>query len=102
MRAAVLTSIAIVLGLLPLPLGASEPPRFTRRASPVLTKAGCNAGACHGSFQGRGRFRLSLLRFDPKTDYETIALAGRGRRVLPGSPASSLILRKATGAMPHG
>ncbi|MBM3970874.1 MAG: hypothetical protein FJ302_13600 [Planctomycetes bacterium] len=22
--------------------------------SPALTKAGCNTGACHGSFQGRG------------------------------------------------
>ncbi|TXT21909.1 MAG: hypothetical protein FD138_3936, partial [Planctomycetota bacterium] len=38
---------------------------FVRDVSPALTKAGCNAGACHGSFQGRGGFRLSLLGFDP-------------------------------------
>ena len=28
--------------------------------------------ACHGSFQGRGGFRLSLLGFDPAADYEAL------------------------------
>ncbi|MCI0356942.1 MAG: Ig-like domain-containing protein, partial [Planctomycetaceae bacterium] len=102
MRAVVFPRAILAFGLLAATLCADEPVSFTRDVIPVLTKAGCNAGACHGSFQGRGRFRLSLLGFDPKTDYETIALHGRGRRVLPGSPANSLILRKATGAMPHG
>ena len=47
-------------------------PSFIQDVVPVLTKAGCNAGACHGSFQGRGGFRLSLLGFDPAADYEAI------------------------------
>jgi hypothetical protein len=81
---------------------AEEPPDFARDVVPILTKAGCNAGACHGSLQGRGGFRLSLLGFDPAADYETITLDLRGRRVQPSSPENSLVLRKASGAMPHG
>lgn len=77
-------------------------PSFARDVIPALTKSGCNSGACHGAFSGRGGFRLSLLGFDAVADYESIALDSRGRRVLPASPANSLLLRKATGAMPHG
>jgi hypothetical protein len=91
-----------VWGCCALAAGGGEPPSFRRDVVPALTKAGCNAGACHGSFQGRGGFRLSLLGFDPAADYETIALKSRGRRVLPSSPENSLLLRKATGAVPHG
>ena len=45
---------------------------FIRDVEPALTKAGCNMGACHGSFQGRGGFRLSLLGFDPTFDYDAL------------------------------
>lgn len=84
------------------PASAGEGLSFRRDVIPTLTKAGCNAGACHGSIQGRGGFRLSLLGFDPAADYESIAIDSRGRRVLPTSPANSLLLLKATGAVPHG
>jgi hypothetical protein len=75
---------------------------FARDVVPAITKAGCNAGACHGSFQGRGGFQLSLLGFDPAADHDTLTKASRGRRVAPSVPSSSLLLRKATAAMPHG
>jgi hypothetical protein len=75
---------------------------FTRDVIPILTKAGCNSGACHGSFQGRGGFRLSLLGYDSAADYESIVKAARGRRVSPAAPEQSLILRKPAGAIPHG
>lgn len=83
---------------------ADEAPQieFVRDVVPVLTKLGCNAGACHGSLQGRGGFRLSLLGFDPATDYEQIFKAARGRRVSLASPAQSLLLQKGTAAIPHG
>ncbi len=81
---------------------AVAPVDFTRDVIPVLTKAGCNAGACHGSFQGRGGFALSLLGFDPAADYAAIVTASRGRRVRPASPERSLLLAKGTGAVPHG
>ncbi len=75
---------------------------FVRDVSPALTKAGCNAGACHGSFQGRGGFRLSLLGFDPDFDHEVLTKASRSRRVVPAAPESSLLLKKPVGEIPHG
>ena len=77
-------------------------PSFSRDAAPALTKAGCNAGACHGSFQGRGGLQLSLLGFDPLADYDALTKSARGRRVFPAAPEQSLMLLKATAAVPHG
>jgi hypothetical protein len=81
---------------------AAEPVRFVRDLVPALTKAGCNAGACHGSFQGRGGLQLSLLGYDPAHDYDVLFKDGRARRVSSASPEESLLLRKATGRMAHG
>ena len=75
---------------------------FTRDVIPALTKAGCNAGACHGSFQGRGGLPLSLLGFNPTFDYDVLTKASRGRRVNFASPDLSLLIRKPTGVVPHG
>src|SRR5881394_335115 len=73
-------------------LVAAEPAaEFIKDVVPVLTKAGCNAGACHGSFQGRGGFRLSLLGFDPAADYEAVVTESRGRRVFATAPDKSLL-----------
>jgi hypothetical protein len=75
---------------------------FRRDVIAVLTKAGCNGGACHGSFQGRGGLRLSLLGFDPVADYDALVREARGRRVFPAAPEHSLMLTKPTGIVPHG
>src|SRR5262249_28075986 len=69
---------------------------------PALTRAGCNSGSCHGSFQGRGGFRLSLLGFDSAADHEAIVREARGRRVFPARPEHSLLLLKPTGSVAHG
>lgn len=68
----------------------------------MLTKLGCNAGACHGSFKGRGELRLSLLGFDPAADYQALTKEARGRRVFPAAPERSLLLAKPTLSAPHG
>ena len=75
---------------------------FTNDIVPVLTKLGCNSGGCHGKATGRGGFKLSLFGFESREDFEAIAHGSRGRRVFPAAPAQSLLLRKATMAMPHG
>ena len=75
---------------------------FQRDVMPVLTKAGCNSGRCHGAFQGRGGFRLSLLGFDPLADFEALTKERRGRRISPAAPDKSLLLLKATATVPHG
>jgi hypothetical protein len=68
----------------------------------VLTKAGCNQGACHGGQQGKGGFRLSLLGFDPAFDYEQIVQSAEGRRVVVSDPERSILLLKPTLTMEHG
>ena len=50
-------------------------PDFATEIIPVLTKAGCNSGACHGAAAGRGGFNLSLFGSDPAADFESIAQA---------------------------
>ncbi len=80
----------------PLPLN------FTNQIEPILTKLGCNAGGCHGKIQGQNGFRLSLLGFDPDLDYATLVKEGRGRRLFPAAPDSSLFLTKGAGVVPHG
>ena len=75
---------------------------FDHDVIPVLTKAGCNTGACHGAAIGRGGFKLSLYGSDPVADYRAIVLELKGRRVNLLEPEQSLLLMKPTEAMEHG
>lgn len=86
------------------PLFAADPPavRFSRDVVPLLTKAGCNQGACHGAQHGRGGFRLSLLGFDPVFDYTQIVQSAEGRRVVLSDAERSILLLKPTLQMEHG
>jgi hypothetical protein len=80
----------------------ADPVDFTTWVLPVLTKAGCNTGACHGAAIGQGGFRLSLLGYDPQADYESITREFEGRRINLAAPEESLLLRKPTMLAPHG
>lgn len=80
----------------------ARPVGFATQVVPILSKYGCNAGGCHGKATGQNGFRLSLLGFDPKFDYDALVFESRGRRVFPAAPEHSLVLRKPTAAMPHG
>ncbi|MBD3674682.1 MAG: DUF1553 domain-containing protein [Planctomycetaceae bacterium] len=75
---------------------------FENDVMPVLTKFGCNAGACHGKARGQNGFQLSLLGFDPNFDYNSLVKESRGRRVFPFAPEKSLLLAKPSGRSPHG
>jgi hypothetical protein len=81
---------------------APVPVSFSEQVVPLLTKAGCNSGGCHGKAEGQNGFRLSVFGFDAAADFRAIAEEGRGRRLLPSAPASSLLVTKATGRVPHG
>jgi hypothetical protein len=74
---------------------------FRRHVEAVLTRSGCNGGACHGAFAGKHGFGLSLRGYNPDGDYLAITRHARGRRVNPLDPARSLILLKPTAAVPH-
>ena len=82
--------------------GVDRKINFANEVLPILTKAGCNAGGCHGKASGQNGFRLSLLGFDPDFDYDALVKQGRGRRVFPAAPDHSLLLQKASGQTTHG
>ena len=42
---------------------------FDRHVASLFGRLGCNTGACHGSFQGRGGLNLSLFGHDPARDF---------------------------------
>src|SRR5262250_249777 len=96
-----LAPVLTVLALTASP-AAAAPPTFERDIQPILTRYGCNAGACHGKARGQNGFQLSLLAFDHDFDYRALTQEARGRRVTPSAPDMSLLLRKPTGQMPHG
>jgi hypothetical protein len=74
---------------------------FERHVVALFSKAGCNNGSCHGSFQGKGGFRLSLFGYDADKDFAAVTRDGMGRRVNAVEPDKSLLLLKATGQIPH-
>ncbi len=82
-------------------VAGATPPRFATEVVPVLTRAGCNQGGCHGAAAGKGGFKLSLQGYDPDADYEAITRASGARRVSPAQPENSLLLRKPTMAVSH-
>lgn len=83
--------------------GINKPHRWSFRndVQPILSKASCNSGACHGALAGKGGFRLSLKAYDVQGDFHTIVKQSRGRRIELSDPARSLLLIKPTGAVPH-
>src|SRR5438552_1675600 len=84
--------------------GISDRPAigFTEQVLPILSKAGCNAGACHASQFGKGGFKLSVFASEPTNDHLAIARGEIGRRISPIDPARSLLLLKPTMQVPHG
>lgn len=75
--------------------------QFNAHVQSVLTRQGCNSGACHGALAGKGGFRLSLLGYDSSSDHFTITAQDNGRRVEPADPTASLLLSKPTMRVPH-
>ena len=80
----------------------NDPWSFRNHVEPVLTKAGCNQGACHGAAAGKNGFRLSLRGYAPEVDHLVLTRQALGRRIVPAAPAESLILLKATATIEHG
>ena len=80
---------------------AVAPVSFRNHVVPVLTKMGCNSGACHGAAAGKNGFSLTLRGYDPAADYDAITRQAGGRRVNKLEPARSLLLLKPTEVVPH-
>ncbi|GAA5126709.1 PSD1 domain-containing protein [Luteolibacter yonseiensis] len=88
----------------PVTVKDAEKPRpvsFQLDVMPVLTAAGCSTGSCHGSARGQDGFHLSLYGFDPKGDHFRLTNEMAGRRINLAVPEESLLVTKASGAVPH-
>ncbi|MGB8170421.1 MAG: DUF1549 and DUF1553 domain-containing protein [Chthoniobacteraceae bacterium] len=79
----------------------TAPVDFIRDVNPVMTKLGCNAGACHGAKEGKYGFKLSLRGYDPIFDVRSLKDDLAARRLNAASPDDSLMLLKATAGVPH-
>src|SRR5678815_3864443 len=75
---------------------------FLRDVAPILNKAGCTSGPCHGAAKGKNGFKLSLRGYDPKFDYEALLYDLSGRRFNRADPGASLMLAKPTQQVAHG
>lgn len=74
---------------------------FRQDILPVLTRAGCNSGKCHGAASGKDGFRLSLFGYDPVGDHYRLTQEMHGRRINLADPANCLLVNKALGRVPH-
>ncbi len=74
----------------------TEVPDFQRHLLPMMSKIGCNGRSCHGSFQGRGGFQLSLFGYDFNMDHK-----GLTERIDTEDPLESYALHKATNIEEH-
>lgn len=83
--------------------GLNKPhhPDFISEVNPIISKLGCNAGACHGAKDGKNGFKLSLRGYDALYDIRGFTDDMASRRVNMAAPERSLMLLKATGLVPH-
>ena len=93
--------ILFVLVAAPPGFAAERPVSFQNDVMAVLSRAGCNAGACHGNLNGKGGLKLSLRGEDAESDRTALTRGMLGRRIDALDPDASLILKKATGSIPH-
>lgn len=82
-------------------VGQSAPVSYSRDIVPILTRAGCNGGKCHGAAAGKDGFRLSLFGYDPEGDHFRLVEEMVNRRVNLARPESSLLITKSLGEVPH-
>jgi hypothetical protein len=81
--------------------GVGKTPSFLNDVVPILTRQGCNQGACHGKGAGQNGFRLSLRGYAPESDHRWITREFNGRRIENAAPENSLLLRKPVADAPH-
>src|SRR5882724_10407985 len=92
--------ICVVFGAGLRAASASETISFRNDVAPILSKAGCSAGTCHGNKYGKGGFKLSLRSQDPDLDLLALTRDAAARRVNTMEPDHSLVLLKPTTQVP--
>ncbi len=95
------TALLFGATVLHMSLATAAEVSFRNQVQPILARYGCSSGACHGAAAGQGGFRLSLRGYDDMGDYLSITRSAQGRRITLEDPSRSLLLMKATKAVPH-
>ncbi|QDU37686.1 hypothetical protein Mal4_20020 [Maioricimonas rarisocia] len=101
MRLPAITFAILLVACTTIASADENPVSFRFDVLPALTRAGCNAGTCHGTPTGKNGFHLSLRGFDAAHDWTALTREVNGRRINRQRPQQSLILLKATAAVPH-
>src|SRR4051794_4545311 len=83
--------LAALLALGPAAPARAGAVRFGTDVMAVLSRAGCNQGACHGNQNGKNGFRLSLRGQDPAFDLAVLTRDTLGRRTDRLRPDDSLV-----------
>ncbi len=91
----------LFIAVLPALPARAAPVSFRNDVMAVLSRAGCNQGACHGNQNGKNGFKLSLRGQDPDFDLDALTRDTLGRRSDRLRPEDSLLLAKATSSVPH-
>jgi hypothetical protein len=78
-----------------------RPVSFDQDVMPVLMRANCNTGSCHGAARGQDGFRLSLFGYDPQDDHYRLTSELSGRRINFAVPEDSLLITKSVNSVPH-
>ncbi|HVS34186.1 MAG TPA: cell surface protein, partial [Gemmataceae bacterium] len=60
---------------------------FRNHVIPMMTKIGCNSGACHGALAGKGGLKLALRAYAPSDDHFVLTRQVNGRRIDRIEPA---------------
>ena len=92
---------AVSASAAPAKVAAPRQFNFENDISPLLTRHGCNASQCHGKAEGQNGFKLSVFGYDALADFRALTVESKGRRTSPAAPEQSLMLAKASGALPH-
>src|SRR5882672_737269 len=93
--------LVLVVGSSPAAAVPAGEVSFRNEVMAILSKAGCNAGTCHGNANGKAGFKLSLRGEDPDWDFKALTHDMFARRVNGADPDQSLVLLKATTQIAH-
>src|SRR3984885_14153035 len=94
--------LLLLLASAAITVAFAEPVTFLRDVAPILNKASCTSGTCHGAAKGKNGFKLSLRGYDPEFDYQALLYDLSGRRFNRSDPGRSLRLPKPTQEVAHG
>ncbi len=84
-----------------VPVTGTAAPSFRHEVMPLFSKMGCNAGACHGSANGKGNLKLSLRGENPAADFAELTRNKKSKRLNVGDPQASFLLRKPAELVEH-